>query len=132
MPERVSPKRFRATVEYDGTEFAGFQVNPGKRTVQGVLEDALARLDADPEGFDLVLSDWDRPEALDGSASAGLKLLRALAAHPRRLPVIFYHGEFDEARRATRRDTLLRAGAFGEAVSPGELLALVRTALQSA
>jgi tRNA pseudouridine38-40 synthase len=41
----VSPVRFRAQVEYDGTEFAGFQTNPGKRTVQGVLEDALARLD---------------------------------------------------------------------------------------
>jgi len=40
----AAPKRYRATVEYDGTEFAGFQVNPGKRTVQGVLEDTLARL----------------------------------------------------------------------------------------
>ena len=30
-------------------------------------DDALARLDTDNEGFDLVLSDWSRPEALDGA-----------------------------------------------------------------
>lgn len=95
-------------------------------------EEALARLDADDEGFDLVISDWTRPEALEGMPSAGLKLLRALAARLRRPPVIFYHGEFDDARRTARRDTLLRAGAFGEAVRPGELLELVRTALQAA
>ncbi|MHB1373131.1 MAG: response regulator, partial [Thauera sp.] len=94
-------------------------------------EEALARLDGDAEGFDLVVSDWDRPEALDGTPSAGLKLLRALAARPQRPPVVFYHGAFDPALRSGRHDTLLQAGAFGEAVAPGELLALVQTALKS-
>ena len=48
MPERAprggTARRFRATVEYDGTEFAGFQSQRNARTVQGELEAALARL----------------------------------------------------------------------------------------
>src|SRR4029079_6501436 len=35
-------RRFKATVEYDGTEFSGFQLQAGSRTVQGELEAALA------------------------------------------------------------------------------------------
>jgi tRNA pseudouridine38-40 synthase len=42
--ERPAARRFRATVEYDGTEFAGFQSQRNARTVQGELEAALARL----------------------------------------------------------------------------------------
>jgi len=37
-------RRFKATVEYDGTEFSGFQLQRGSRTVQGELEAALTRL----------------------------------------------------------------------------------------
>jgi tRNA pseudouridine38-40 synthase len=33
--------RYRAAVSYDGTEYAGWQVQPGPRTIQGELERAL-------------------------------------------------------------------------------------------
>jgi tRNA pseudouridine38-40 synthase len=38
-------KRFRATIHYDGSAFAGWQIQPNVRTVQGEFEAALGRLE---------------------------------------------------------------------------------------
>lgn len=38
------PRRLRLTIAYDGTDFFGAQAQPGRRTVAGELEAALARL----------------------------------------------------------------------------------------
>ncbi|RHW33932.1 tRNA pseudouridine(38-40) synthase TruA [Neobacillus notoginsengisoli] len=37
-------QRYKCILSYDGKGFAGYQVQPGKRTVQGELEAALAKL----------------------------------------------------------------------------------------
>jgi tRNA pseudouridine38-40 synthase len=44
MAERV----LQLVLHYDGTDFAGWQVQRAERTVQGVIEAALARLNAHP------------------------------------------------------------------------------------
>jgi tRNA pseudouridine38-40 synthase len=54
------PVRYRARVEYDGTGFAGFQAQPGRRTVQGELERALAHLN---EGRRIRVSAAGRTDA---------------------------------------------------------------------
>lgn len=44
MPER----NIRITLAYDGTDFAGWQVQKNGRTVQGVIEEALERMHGHP------------------------------------------------------------------------------------
>ena len=41
---------FRLTIAYDGTPFAGWAAQPGRRTVQGELEAALERILGEPVG----------------------------------------------------------------------------------
>jgi CheY-like chemotaxis protein len=86
---------------------------------------ALQRIESDAEGFDLVISDWER----DGEvAQAGMRLLAALREKGFSLPVIFYHGARG-TQRAERAAQALLAGAFAEAVVPAELMAQVGKAL---
>jgi tRNA pseudouridine38-40 synthase len=42
-PDRV-PARFRIDLAYDGTNFSGWAIQPGRRTVEGVLTEALQRI----------------------------------------------------------------------------------------
>jgi CheY-like chemotaxis protein len=92
-------------------------------------EAALERIASDPEAFDLVLSDWHRPERTEGAPSAGIRLLRALRARHLAMPVVFYHGSFDARKRQQLHQLALAEGAYGEAVMPDELLVLVARSL---
>ncbi len=44
MTAEHAPARWKAVVSYDGTNYGGWQVQPGRITVQGKLEDAVEQL----------------------------------------------------------------------------------------
>jgi len=89
-------------------------------------DEAMARVAADTEGIDLVISDWERHGE---PAQAGLKFLQLLRLTQETMPVVYYHGGFDPKLRETRAKLAKSAGALGEAVFPAELLGLVVKAL---
>jgi tRNA pseudouridine38-40 synthase len=39
---------FKLIIEYDGTDYRGWQVQPGMRTIQGVLQEAMSRIIGEP------------------------------------------------------------------------------------
>ena len=41
-------RNFKATLSYDGGDFSGWQIQPGRRTVQGELETALSEIEGRP------------------------------------------------------------------------------------
>lgn len=52
--------RFKLKIQYDGTEFAGWQIQKDKRTVQGILEDSLMRFN---EGRQIKVTGAGRTDA---------------------------------------------------------------------
>jgi len=81
------PRRIRLTVAYDGTDFHGWQVQPGLPTIQGTLEEIAAGL----EGCSVHV-------AGSGRTDAGVHALAQIAAFTIRNPI-----PVDNLRRAINR-----------------------------
>jgi tRNA pseudouridine38-40 synthase len=83
---RVGLRTLKLTIAYDGTVYAGWQVQPGRRTIQGVLQEVLSRVLQEP----VTVVGSGRTDAgvhalgqvahvRTRSAMPALRLLRALA-----------------------------------------------------
>jgi tRNA pseudouridine38-40 synthase len=70
------PRRIRITLAYDGTDFHGWQVQPGLPTIQGTLETIVSSLDDVPVHV-----------AGSGRTDAGVHALAQIAAFTLRSPI---------------------------------------------
>jgi len=74
-PETASPT-WKLTLSYDGTNFSGWQVQPGEHTVQGELQAALGR----------VTGESPLPQG-SGRTDAGVHALAQVASFPLQAPI---------------------------------------------
>jgi tRNA pseudouridine38-40 synthase len=75
-PSQPAPQNWRLTLAYDGTDFCGWQVQPGKPTIQGELQSALGRITGEsplPQG--------------SGRTDAGVHALAQVASFPLNAPI---------------------------------------------
>src|SRR5262245_7019360 len=83
-------------------------------------EAAIAALDEAAEPFELVISDWRRPEE-ETRMPAGLRLLRDVRTRGWTVPVIFYHGVLGRADRKALRALVAAERGQGATDRPDEL-----------
>ena len=75
-PNSPVPQTWKLTLAYDGTDFHGWQVQPGRRTIQGELQSALLRISGEsplPQG--------------SGRTDAGVHALAQVASFPLAAPI---------------------------------------------
>ena len=75
-PQSGASQTWKLTLSYDGTDYSGWQVQPGESTIQGELRAALAR----------VTGEAPLPQG-SGRTDAGVHALAQVASFPLRAPI---------------------------------------------